>query len=126
MVQAYAKESSRHGVTLVLRGIPDDYDTLMQFFQQWIYPLTLQSPTLRLQIDPRLWDHYDVTVVPTLVESIDTTPLCHQSILENGLFENRSFRYRRCRPGSDKLYWKVVGATPIDHGVELIQKERQR
>lgn len=124
MLRAYAVEAMWTGATLVFRGVPPNRsipDFLIHDLRQLVWD---KGASAAISIDPRLYDSYSVSVVPTVVltrtrENFTCIDAGTRSVTENG----KTGSYPLCPPIDPKLYVKLSGAVTLDYALESFRKE---
>ncbi|AOV18724.1 hypothetical protein BJI67_15890 (plasmid) [Acidihalobacter aeolianus] len=108
MIRAYARDAIWTGAILVVRGLPP-HTTLAQFIRNTLIPYAKAGITL--QIDPRLYNAFDVTAVPTQVyTTLPSVAMCDHQIPVQAKYEGKVYRYDACSKAPSRDYWKVEGA----------------
>lgn len=108
MIRAYARDAVWTGAILVVRGLPP-HTTLSQFVKKTLVPYAKAGITL--QIDPRLYNAFNVTAVPALVYTTAlSASLCRTQIPMKGKIDGKTYAYDACGQVSPNSYWKVSGA----------------
>lgn len=108
MMRAYARDAVWTGAILVVRGLPP-HTTLAKYIHQTLLPYAKAGITL--QIDPRVYNAFDVTAVPTQVyTTLPSTALCEQQHRVKAKYEGKSYHYDACGRAPARDYWKVEGA----------------
>ncbi len=126
LIRAYAREAMWYGGRLVVRGIPAGM-TVREWVEQYGRPIVEnKTPSASIEINPVIFDTYDVNVVPTIIwdESEDSASQgCdgfdgdgRHTSLRKGI--NELVEVRTCLPKSDDLYFKVAGGVTVDWALE--------
>lgn len=110
MLRAYVLDAMWTGGTLVFKGVPpnrDLKDFLVKDLRSLIYG---KGAHAALALDPRLFDAYKVTTVPTVVLSSDRTNLTCTGSVAKFKSNKQTLSYKTCQPRPDDTYWKMSGA----------------
>lgn len=120
VLRSYVVEAMWSGGTLVFRGVPPGEEAgafISEKLRQLAYG---KGAAANISIDPRLFDAYDVTTVPSIVftsvrqdlqcAGVRPTPVQ----LPNG----GEASYDRCPEVDPSAYWKVSGAVTTNYALE--------
>lgn len=121
LIKAYAKEAMWYGGRLVVRGIPKEMG-LVDWVESYGRELVeSKTPVASIEINPGLFDTYDIDVVPTIIwdESSEDSERC------DGLPDEEPYTrlakgnegyvdIQACLPKSEDSYYKVSGGVTID------------
>ena len=115
MIRAYAREALWSGATLIIKGFEPD-ETFKDFMRdKGLKLINNQGLTASLQIDPKLFESFDVEYVPTIVLSTeDYTSFCEPS----GVRLHPSNITEKCKERPTDSYIKVSGAVTLDYALE--------
>lgn len=125
LIKAYAREAMWAGGTLIVRGIPAGM-TIQQFVNSIGGPLVRnKGASASLQIDPRMYDRYAVTRVPTIVW--DEHPLDDQGCDEGEMksskgVDGRARQYRGCKAQPADRYYAMTGSVTIGFALDEFAK----
>ncbi len=113
LLRSYMKEGMWAGAQLVVRGIPDHQDIGEYLKEQVLTLVQNKGAGAVLTIDPRLFDAYDIDIVPTIVYSEwnELTGLCLEQAPVP--MADSNLTYTRCGKAPPNSYWKVSGAVNI-------------
>lgn len=118
VLRSYVVEAMWAGGTLVFRGVPPDRDFkdfLTKDLQSLVYG---KGASASLSIDPRLFDAYQVTAVPTIVYTEDRRNLqCRGMNPKEFDYQKSTHTYDTCPPVPDDKYWKMSGAVTSDYAL---------
>lgn len=120
MIRAYLREAMWSGAILVVKGLPPGMD-MMSFSQQLVAPLVgRKGASAALQIDPTLFDLYEVDVVPSIVlnEDLSRTTCIGDASRQETDMEGRVWDIRACRPAAEDSYYRIGGAITLDYALE--------
>lgn len=118
MLRAYAIEAMWAGGTLVLRGVPPG-KTLAQFVSEDLRELVYdKGAAAAISIDPRLFDAYEVQLVPSIVFTTQRKNLeCMGRNPVTFPYRGRTLSYDTCPPADPARYWKMTGAVTTDYAL---------
>lgn len=120
MLRSYAIEAMWDGGTLVFDGIPAGR-TFAQFLGEDLSKLTYgKGASANVSIDPRLYDAYQVTTVPTIVLTTYRADL--QCTDENAVkfqYRGQDLSYNTCPPLDPAKYAKVSGAVTSNYALQM-------
>lgn len=120
MLRSYAIEAMWDGGTLVFDGVPAGR-TFAQFLGEDLSKLTYgKGASANVSIDPRLYDAYQVTTVPTIVLTTYRADL--QCTDENAVkfqYRGQDLRYNTCPPLDPAKYAKVSGAVTSNYALQM-------
>lgn len=107
MIRAYARDAMWTGAILVVRGLPPG-TSLSTFVRKTLLPYAKAG--IALQIDPRLYDAFNIQAVPALVFTTAlSTQICkHQHPVSEKL-AGKAYTFDRCNQIPSSEYWKVTG-----------------
>lgn len=121
MLRAYAVEAMWSGGSLVFKGIPrgrDFADYIREDLAKLVYG---KGAAASIAIDPRLFDAYQVSVVPTIVlaENKDDVPCTgkQRQAREDARGKTTVVTYQVCDPASANSYYKMAGAVTLDYAL---------
>lgn len=120
LIQSYVKEALWSGAILVLRGIDPDY-TLSTFVTQKMRSLIdSQGASAAIQIDPTLFDRFNIQAVPAIVVDeqafYETCSEIHMARFTTE--DGQASEYQRCAPVSSEAYYKTTGAVSLHWALE--------
>ena len=120
VLRSYAIEAMWSGATLVFRGVPMGEDAGGFFSEKLRLLVHGKGAAANISVDPRLFDAYKVTAVPSIVfttvrqdmqcTGVNPTPVA----LPGGGTAN----YDKCPELEDSLYWKVSGAVTTSYALQ--------
>ena len=115
VLRAYVIEAMWSGGTLVFRGIPPGRD-MRQFITKDLRELIYgKGASAALSIDPRLFDGYKITTVPTIVYTEERKNfMCTGVNPKSFKYEEKTLSYDTCPPVDESKYWKITGAVTTD------------
>jgi type-F conjugative transfer system pilin assembly protein TrbC len=115
VLRSYVIEAMWSGGTLVFRGIPPGRD-MRQFITQDLRELIYgKGASAALSIDPRLFDGYNITTVPTIVYTEERKNfMCTGVNPKSFKYEKQTLSYDTCPPVDESKYWKITGAVTTD------------
>lgn len=118
MLRAYAVEAMWAGGTLVLRGAPPG-KTLAQFVTEDLRELVYdKGAAAAISIDPRLFDAYEVKLVPTIVFTTERGNFdCAGRNPVPFVHRGQPLSYDTCPPADPARYWKITGAVTTDYAL---------
>lgn len=119
LLRSYVREAIWSGAILVFRGIPEGMN-LREFVTQKLYPLIgRKGASATIQIDPKLFDSFEVSAVPTIVYTEKTeSELCQTDRAQRFVSDGRELEYFACGPEAPKDYWKLSGGVTIYWALE--------
>lgn len=124
MLRSYAIEAMWDGGTLVFDGIPAGR-TFAQFLGEDLSKLTYgKGASANVSIDPRLYDVYQVTSVPTIVLTTYRADL--QCTDENAVkfpYRGQDLSYNTCPPLDPAKYAKVSGAVTSHYALQMFSDD---
>jgi type-F conjugative transfer system pilin assembly protein TrbC len=117
MLRSYAAEAMWTGGFLVFRGIPADMglkDFILGDLKQLVYG---KGASAAISLDPRLFDAYEVKVVPTIVFT-STRANMSCDVARSFVGDNKqNLQYKACPPVDQEKYWKISGAVTSDYAL---------
>ncbi len=124
LLRAYADDAHRVGGILVLRGITEG-KTVPEFIKTDLVKLV--NPVGRdvpVQIDPRLFDAFNIETVPSIVFTVNNSlDLCSSLVRRTGKTVEGVFTYDACQQAPEGTYWKVAGAVTTLWAVEQFAQD---
>lgn len=124
ILRSYALEAMWSGGTLVIKGVPPGKD-LAQFFMEDVQQLIYgKGASANISIDPRLFDAYQVEVVPTLVYSTVRDNFQCQGVVRTKIeHPTQELFYDRCPPLETNSYYKISGAVTTSYALEQFKEK---
>jgi len=120
MIRAYAREAFWAGATLVVKGL-EEGEEIMDFVQKKAHPLVEGKGYMAsLNIDPRMFDAFDIQYVPSIVLSND--PYLEYCKPSDELLTDFNVT-RRCEKRPENTYIKISGAITLDYALEQFIEE---
>lgn len=119
MIRSYVLEAMWSGGTVVVRGVPKDH-TLKQFLTEDLRQLIYgKGAAANISLDPRLFEAYDVKVVPAIVYTEDRSQLDCRGVETRTVKspEGVDISYEACPPLEPSRFWKMAGAVTSDHAL---------
>jgi type-F conjugative transfer system pilin assembly protein TrbC len=112
MLKAYAQEATFSGAILVFRGVPPDVK-ITDFIRDTVSPLAKDGATV--QIDPRLFDAYGISAVPSIVFSrVPSRSVCTTRGKTNyTLRDKKVVPISTCGEITPENYWKLDGGVTL-------------
>jgi type-F conjugative transfer system pilin assembly protein TrbC len=115
VLRSYVIEAMWSGGTLVFKGIPkgrEMKDFITKDLRDLIYG---KGASASLAIDPRLFDGYKVTTVPTIVYTEERKNfMCTGVNPKSFKYQEETYSYDTCPPVDESKYWKITGALTTD------------
>ena len=123
LIRGYALDAARAGGELVLRGVEPGM-TLRDFtMERLLKVLRPGGMTAPIQIDPRLFDTYDIETVPTIVlAKEDPMGVCQTAKRQIGEINGQKLEYQGCPKGDPEDYWKAEGSVTALYALEQFSK----
>lgn len=123
LMRAYAVEAMWTGGTLVVRGVPPGRD-LGKFITEDLRALVYgKGASSVISLDPRLFDGYKITSVPSIVYSLERTNFdCRSTNPKVFEYQEKTLSYDRCPPVDESKYWKITGAVTADFALREFVK----
>ncbi len=123
MLRAYAEQALWDGGILVFKG-PLPHVPLATFITKYLNGLAgMKGASATITIDPRLYDVFRITEVPTLVYSmVPENRVCRQVHLKKFQYDSRTWTYPVCNPVDPKDYWKIEGAVTSEWALRQFKK----
>ncbi len=119
LMRAYVVEAMWSGGTIIFRGAPPDRkieDFMIQDLRQLLYG---KGSSVNIDIDPRLYDAYDIKTIPTIVYTRDRRQLtCDTpSGFNIAAQDGSNATYSTCSAIDQDKYWKMSGAVTSDYAL---------
>ena len=123
VLRSYAIEAMWSGSTLVFRGIPPG-KTIRQFIMGDLKELAYgKGASVAVSLDPRLFDTYGISSVPTFVLAEDRHNIeCVALNKRNFKYQGQGLSYNQCAEADPSKYWKITGAVTTDFALEQFEK----
>ena len=120
VIKAYAREALWSGATLVVKGL-EEGETIEGFMNNKANPLVKgKGYAASLNIDPRLFDAFDIQYVPTVVLAEDSFNEYCKATGEKLTDFNIT---RKCQKRPEDSYIKISGNLTLDYVLEQFQEE---
>jgi type-F conjugative transfer system pilin assembly protein TrbC len=120
LIRSYAIEAMWSGGTLVFKGIPKGRDlgeVMMKDMQQLVYG---KGAAANVSLDPRLFDAYGITSVPTIVFTTVKADMQCQGVnpVTFKLPSGEPLSYDTCPALDPAAYWKMTGAITSNYAIQ--------
>ncbi len=120
VIKAYAREAMWAGATLVVKGL-EEGETIEDFMNKKANPLIKgKGYTASMNIDPRLFDAFNIEYVPTTVLAEDSFNEYCKATGEKLTDFNIT---RRCEQRPEDSYIKISGNLTLDYILEQFEEE---
>jgi type-F conjugative transfer system pilin assembly protein TrbC len=124
MLRAYAIEAMWTGAIVVFRGVPPGRslpDFLVKDLRQLVWD---QGASATLSLDPRLFEAYRVSIVPTIVLTrTRDNYMCAGAGTRVVHVGGQTASYSLCPPVTDNQYIKLSGAVTLDYALKTFQEQ---
>ncbi len=124
MLRSYAIEAMWSGGTLVIKGVPPGKELgkfLVEDLRQLVYG---KGAAAAISLDPRMFDAYGVTTVPTIVLTTVRDNLQCQGVNPVPFkVDGKEVSYDTCPELDPKSYWKVSGAVTSNYALQAFLDE---
>lgn len=121
MIRAYARDAAWTGAILVVRGLPP-HTKLSDFVRDTLLPYAKAG--IALQIDPRLYDAFNITAVPAQVYTTAlSTQICARQGVVTEKLAGKQYTFDDCDRISPNEYWKVTGAVTTLWALRQFRKQ---
>lgn len=119
-LRSYAIEAMWSGATLVFKGIPEGEEPAQFITQKLRHLVYGKGASANISIDPRLFDAYQVSAVPTLVFTTVQQDLQCQGVerVEMSFPNGVKSHYDKCPALPDDSYWKMSGAVTTNYALQ--------
>lgn len=122
LILAYARDAMWSGAGLVVRGVPPHMtlqDYLRKRVAEWVRN---KGATANVDIDPRLFDLYQVKVAPTIVFTTAEDPLFNLACVTDPVtWQGTSLK--TCSEADPAKYWKIEGAVTMTWALDTMRAE---
>lgn len=121
LIQQYMAEASWSGAILVMRGVPKGM-TLADFIRGNVQELIRGKAASTIQIDPRLFDLFDIQIVPSIVYAKQPPDeLCMAGLfqpveipsLDGDLPLASEPGFHKCASAPEDSYWRLDGKVSL-------------
>jgi type-F conjugative transfer system pilin assembly protein TrbC len=124
MLRAYAIEAMWTGAILVFRGVPPGRslpDFVIKDLRQLVWD---QGASATISLDPRLFEAYRITVVPTIVLTrTRDNYLCAGAGDRVVHIDGQTASYSLCPPVPQSQYIKLSGSVTLDYALQAFQEQ---
>jgi type-F conjugative transfer system pilin assembly protein TrbC len=119
LLRSYALEAMWSGGTLVIKGVPPGKE-LGEFITGDLRHLVYgKGAAANISIDPRLFDAYGVTAVPTIVYTTVRDNMQCQGVNPVSFeYADKTYSYDTCPLLDPSLYWKMSGAVTSAYALQ--------
>ena len=121
IIKSYMLDAIWNGGILVVRGAPRGM-TLAQFLQQYIMPLVrYKGDHAKIEINPNLYEIYDVQVVPTILiaKGKEKENRCERIIATS---TSSKVTYPSCKKIGSTPYWKISGNVTTRWALNMLKE----
>jgi type-F conjugative transfer system pilin assembly protein TrbC len=122
LMRSYAIEAMWSGATLVFKGVPPGKELgtfVLKDLRQLVYD---KGASANISIDPRLFDEYNVSVVPSIVLTRSLEPGCGGGPKKEFTYNDKKLFYVECPPVNESKYDKIEGAVTVSYALETFEK----
>jgi type-F conjugative transfer system pilin assembly protein TrbC len=122
LIRAYSLEAEKFGFSIIFRGVEDEGDVFNSFTQMANKYHTGDS-RMTVQLDPRLFDVFDVQAVPAIVLTEELSlNLCNEFIVSDHVYDGVTYQKSECAPLEKEKYCKIYGAVFIGWAIKKMQE----
>lgn len=123
LIKETLRDAMASGATVVIKGMPADANSLDEFLARYLKAFRSDKGyNPNLQIDPRLFDVYDITVAPTILWTKEATKdVCQEQEIKSTPYRGRHFNLRTCVKSDD--YIKISGAVTMSYALDMFLEE---
>ena len=127
LIRAYSVEAQNYGFSLVFIGTENESD-LMQGVRELADRFHTSQSNMALEIDPRLFDVFEIDIVPTIVlTDIKPHSICNEFLPSVHRYDGAEIDHTVCKPATPDQYCKLSGAVHVgwaldymfQHGCEI-------
>ena len=126
LLKEYALDAMWSGGRLILRGMDPAMPDLRTFIAEELQPLVqFKGGAAEISIDPRLYDTYQISMVPTIVYSqLPEDQLCLQEKqVSMQTPDGKTRSYGTCTNQADPTkYWKLEGSVSTTYALQAFQQ----
>lgn len=122
LIFSYTRDALWTGATLLVKGVPPGMslsDFLKKRVSEWVRN---KGATAAVDIDPRLFDLFQVTVAPTIVYSESEEPLSNPACTLRQE-EWSGVPLKSCDEADPSTYWKMEGAVTLVWALDEMIKQ---
>ena len=120
LIRAYSIEAQNFGFSLVFIGTENESD-LMQGVREFADRFHTSQSNMALEIDPRLFDVFEVDIVPTIVlTDIKPYSICSEFLTSVHRYDGAEIDHTVCKPASPDQYCKISGAVHVGWALDYM------
>lgn len=122
LLRAYVLDAMWSGASIQFKGVPPGVK-LEEFALRDLRSLVYGKAAANISIDPRLFDAYQVTQVPTIVYAANARQIsCLGGPRQSFKSAEVEMSYETCPPAPQNEFWKVSGAVTMSYALEAFEE----
>lgn len=124
LIRAYSLQAEKFGFQLIFKGPPKGRTDIIGIMKEWGETYHTSTPLMAIQMDPRLFDSFQISQVPTLVlTKQDSLGICRKGEIEYIEHGAHMLPLHKCSPIPENQYCKISGPLTLDWAIEYMAKE---
>lgn len=122
LIRAYALEAERFGFSIIFRGTEKE-DDVFSSFTNMANRFHTGDSRMAVQLDPRLFDVFDVRMVPAIVLTEELSlNLCNELLVGDHEYDGNIYKKKNCAPLKKEKYCKLYGSVFIGWAIKEMQE----
>lgn len=119
MIAQYLEDAVSVGATVIVSGVPPEIKTLDEYIVKYIQPI-IRDDGLNPQVDinPMLFDSFDIDVVPAVVYSKNVKNICKKESDIDVDYKGTTLNITKCNKEKEDTFIKMTGATTVKYALE--------
>lgn len=122
LIRAYSLEAEKFGFSLIFRGVESEGD-IFNSFTEMANKYHTGDSRMTVQLDPRLFDVFDVEMVPAIVLTEELSlNLCNEFVVSDHVYEGVTYQKNECAKLEKDKYCKIYGTVFIGWAIKEMQE----
>lgn len=119
LIRSYAIAATDYGMMLIFRGPNKGELDLFKSLVDWGNLFHTTGHTMAVQMDPRLFDAYEIKTVPTIVlTKTASLDICSNMTTEIFTYQGEDIPVKRCAKQPEDTYCKLSGSVTVPWAVD--------
>lgn len=124
LLRSYSLQAEKYGFQMIFKGPEKNSTDIMGTMREWGELFHTKSSLMAIQMDPRLFDSFEVKAVPTIILTQQgSLDLCQDGPIENVTYGLKTLKLNKCAPVEDEFYCKISGPVSLDWAIKYMSSE---
>lgn len=123
LIKQYLKDAVASGASVIIKGMPAHMNDFDAFFPEFVRKFH-SDINPNVQIDPRLFEVYEVNRVPTILYATKPSKdVCLDVYKNPTLYKDVELPMLKCVTEPEDSYMKMSGSVPVSYALEMFEEE---